>query len=258
MSRPAGEGFLTVTDLVVEFGGVRALDGPSMTVEKGDICGLIGPNGAGKTTLFNCINGIYRPSSGSIRYEGRELTALQRHKVATLGIGRTFQNVGLCGSMSILENVLVGCESRYGSGLWSSLLASGRMARIDREMRREALVLLDRLGLGGVAGLYPAEVPFGTLKRIELARALMMRPRLLLLDEPANGLSHGEVRELAELILAIRREFDLTIVLVEHHMGMVGHVTDHVVVLDIGRKIAEGTIAHVRDDPAVVRAYLGG
>ena len=245
---------LTVTDLVVRFGGVTALAGVSFTVPRGKVCGLIGPNGAGKTTLFDCVSRLTRPRSGRIELAGRDLLALPAHRVAELGVARTFQHLGLVPSLSVRENVMLGAQGAGIGFLPAALRLPGLRAR-ERELRDRADVVLDRLALAGIAARPAAGLPYGTLKRIELARALAAAPDLLMLDEPASGLSHEEVDELAGLIEDVRA--DMTILLVEHHMGMVMRLSDTVVVLDFGRVVAIGSPAQVREDPAVLAAYLG-
>jgi len=261
MNAPAqpepGAPFLSIRDLSLRFGGIVAIDGVSFDVPRGIICGLIGPNGAGKTTLFNCISRLYPADRGSILLEGRSVLDLPAHAVAAAGIGRTFQNLALFASMTARDNVMVGGHCRSRGGFLASALRLPLVARHERQLAERADALIESLDLAAVADRPVGSLTFATRKRVELARALAAEPRLLLLDEPAGGLNHEEVDHLCHLIVAIRRRFDLTIVLVEHHMAMVARISDDVVVLNFGRKIAQGPPAVIQRNGDVVTAYLG-
>ena len=248
---------LSVSSLGKQFGGIVALQDVSFDVHDGEVLGLIGPNGAGKTTVFNCVSRFYDPDGGSISFDSVDLLRLPPHRVVHAGIARTFQNVLLFKGMTVLENVLVGQQSRAGGGLLGWLLPSTRARLGEGDLRRSPLEILDWLGLADMRDLPAAGLPFGIQKRVELARALAANPKLLLLDEPASGLSHEELQGLAQLILAIRKDLGVTVLLVEHNMDLVMRISDRVCVLNFGRRIAVGTPDEVRSNPAVIEAYLG-
>ncbi|CAM5222077.1 Branched-chain amino acid transport system ATP-binding protein OS=Castellaniella defragrans OX=75697 GN=HNR28_000340 PE=4 SV=1 [Castellaniella defragrans] len=248
---------LEISGLSLEFGGIKALSDVSFVIPEGIICGLIGPNGAGKSSLFNCVTRLYEPVRGQISFGGTSLLGVSPRGIVRLGIARTFQDLSLFEGLSVRENVLMGGHHRLRYGFAAAILKSGRYAAEEQQLHAEAQEILQTLSLLDVAESAVGDLPFGTLKRVELARALIAKPRLLLLDEPAGGLTQAEVGDLGDLIRSLRDAFDLAILLVEHHMGLVMRISEHVVVLNFGVKISEGDPEHVQSDPAVIKAYLG-
>ena len=247
---------LEVEALSRSFGGVNAVQDLSFEIEHGKIHSIIGPNGAGKTTVFNLITGLYQPSSGRVAFEGSDVTGKPPHELARRGMSRTFQNLQICFNMSALENVMVGAHLRLDQRLFSSMLRLPSVARGDAVCRDEAAELMQFVGVGKYLGTAADAMPYGALKRLEIARALAARPKLLLLDEPAAGLNPTETHEIDALIQKIGAS-GVTVVLVEHDMKLVMGISDRILVLDYGRKLAEGSAAEVRDNPEVIAAYLG-
>jgi branched-chain amino acid transport system ATP-binding protein len=246
---------LEMTGINVSFGGVTALEDVSLTVEPGQVHGLIGPNGAGKTTMFNVACGLVRPSSGRITWRGDELRRLRPAQLAKLGIARTLQGVGLFAGMTVLENVMVGAHRHAKAGFFSALFAIPTADKDEERLRQRSMAALEELEATEYAGRYPGSLPYPVQKRVALARALVAEPELLLLDEPASGLSEDEMHELGELIQTVSSR--MSVLLVEHHMDLVMRVCDRITVLDSGKQIAVGTPAEIRADPAVTEAYLG-
>jgi branched-chain amino acid transport system ATP-binding protein len=249
---------LEVKGITVRFGGITALDDVSFDIPRDKVCGLIGPNGAGKTTLFNCLSRLYQYQSGDLLFDGKSITATPVDKMADIGIGRTFQNLALFRTMTVRENILVGAHSKSKSGFLKGMWPTASSREEEAHLAHVADDLMVKLKLREVANRAVGELPFGFQKRVEFARALAAQPRLLLLDEPAAGLNHEELTDLANLIKWVRDDLGITVLLVEHHMQLVMDISDWIVVLNFGKKIAEGAPEVIQKHPEVIRAYLGG
>ena len=253
----SGGPLLVVDDLMLRFGGITALDGVSFELRAGELLALIGPNGAGKTSILNCLNGVYRPQRGSIRLQGAELIGTAPPAIAALGVARTFQNVGLFASLTLLDNLMLGRHRLMRTGLLAGMVWWGRARREEAEHREAVERVVQLLALEPYRDVRASRLPIGVQKRVELGRALAMEPKLLLMDEPLSGMSHEEGEEMARCIVDVRERLGVAVVLVDHHMALVMELADRVMALDFGRPIALGTPAQVQADEHVLAAYLG-
>ena len=248
---------LTLKSVTKSFGGIQAVKDMNFSIEKGELAGLIGPNGAGKTTIFNLVTGVYDVTSGDIEYDGRNINNLKTYEVVSLGVARTFQNLRLFAASSVLENVMTAAQQHHKYSFVEALSHFGRWKSMEKITREESMALLERVGLADRADQAAGTLPYGLQRRLEIARAISLRPNLLLLDEPAAGMNADEVVHLNELIVSIHEDFELTILLIEHHMDMVMEICPHIVCMNFGAKIAEGSPEQIQSHPDVLKAYLG-
>jgi len=248
---------LTLSNIDLSFGGVAALRDVDLSVRRGEICSVIGPNGAGKSSLINVVSGLYKPDKGTIRLNGHSFEQIRPDRLAHLSVARTFQNLALFGGLSVRDNVSSGLTHIRTAGLFGQILSSSRFRREDREIGERVDAILSFLDLTSHRDRLASTLPYGLQKRVELARALVSQPKLLLLDEPMAGMTATEKRQMADFVRLARQRYGITVLLIEHDIGLVMELSDHVVVLDYGRKISDGTPGEVRSDPAVIRAYIG-
>lgn len=248
---------LSVTDLSISFGGLRAVDDLNLTINKGELYGLIGPNGAGKTTAFNLLTGVYKPNQGKILLDGKDITGLSNIEINRAGVARTFQNIRLFKDLSVLDNVKVGLHNQYNYSTLSGILRLPKFFKIEKEMDEKAMELLKVFNLDGEAGVLASNLPYGKQRKLEIARALATNPKLLLLDEPAAGMNPNETQELMDTITFVRDNFDMTVLLIEHDMRLVSGICERLTVLNFGRVLCQGDTAEVLNNPEVIKAYIG-
>jgi branched-chain amino acid transport system ATP-binding protein len=248
---------LEVKDLSIQFGGLKAVDGLSFSIPKGQLAGLIGPNGAGKTTVFNMLTGVYRPSRGDINLEGKSLVGLKPYQISHVGVTRTFQNIRLFKELSVLENILIACHQHVTYSYWDCVSQSKKFQKQEKANKEKAFELLKVFKMDEKAYDPSSSLPYGEQRKLEIIRALATDPKLILLDEPAAGMNHSETHKLMDAIAKVRKDFDLTVLLIEHDMKLVMGICENIVVLDHGCKIDEGPAKHIQSSPKVIEAYLG-